>query len=543
MAMTLKMRMVAGFCVMIALSAVTAVVVVTALRGLQARTHLVTDVRFPTAMTAEEIRTQINQSSTSLRGAALFHEDPQAVTTMIKRYQEAWVDINRHMATFKELSTHWTNPKDKENLAELEKLIPPYYSQLEETKNAVQARNIELVKDQILRLNVPLADKIRQHLNELAASQKEMTKTDIEAVDKSAASTQAIVVGAGIISAFLGFIVSYFIIRSVTRPLSKVVENLESVAKRDLTKPALNMTVNDEIGRLATATDSMSSELKKMVGSIQQTANQVAAAATQVAASSEELASSIKTQEQSTNQVSAAITELSSSVGEVASKSAQSSEAARNSMKQAESGGSLVNQTIEQLGQINSRFDEVAQVVGDLEKQGEEVGRIVQVIQDIADQTNLLALNAAIEAARAGEHGRGFAVVADEVRKLAERTTQATGEVSKTIGGMRTGTQRAGEAMKTGRQTVADGRDMGTKTGEAVSVIVKAQVEAEQMAMSIAAATKEQSTATEEISRTVEQLTASNRECATAAGQASEASTSLSTQAEGLKKLMDQFKV
>ncbi|MBX9738347.1 MAG: methyl-accepting chemotaxis protein, partial [Phycisphaerales bacterium] len=389
----------------------------------------------------------------------------------------------------------------------------------------------------------PLAGQVRASLNEMIDNQNELrTKDQAALVHLEHRVIMVALVAAGA-STVLAFIAGFLTIRSITVPLARVASTLDSVAKRDLTVAPLNITINDEIGRLATATDTMSASLKKMVGDIQSTTNQVAAASTEVAASSEQLASSVKQQEESAAQVSAAVTELASSVSEVATKSADAAGAAAESKKNAETGGQLVRDTVDQLGQINLRFDDVSNVVDTLEKQGEEVGRVVQVIQDIADQTNLLALNAAIEAARAGEHGRGFAVVADEVRKLAERTTQATGEVSKTIGAMRAGTTSAAEAMKVGRQTVGDGRKKGTETGEAVAVIVKAQVVAEQMAGAIAAATQEQAGATEEISRTIEQMTASNRECAGAATQAASAASMLSQQAESLKKIMDQFKV
>lgn len=378
---------------------------------------------------------------------------------------------------------------------------------------------------------------------ELISSLKKSRDEVRDEADRVAAMAQTLVTVISVVALSVAVVLSYVLIRGITVPLGRVVESLSAVANRDLTKPALSMKSKDEIGVLAGATDRMSSALKQMVSEIQGTTNQIAAASTEVAASSEQLASSVKNNENAAQQVSSAVSELASSVSEVATKSAEASDAARESMKQAESGGNLVAKTVTQLGDINGRFNEVGSVISTLEQQGEEVGRIVQVIQDIADQTNLLALNAAIEAARAGEHGRGFAVVADEVRKLAERTTQATGEVSKTIGGMSEGTKKAAEAMVVGRKTVDEGREMGEQTGEAVRKIVDAQKEAEKRASSIAAATHQQSSATEEISRTIEQMTGSNRESASAADQAAGAATSLSTQAENLKRLVGQFRI
>lgn len=378
---------------------------------------------------------------------------------------------------------------------------------------------------------------------ELIASLKKTSQEVREKADAVATTSKTLVAIISALALGVAAVLSYVLIRGITGPLGRVVESLSAVANRDLTKPSLSMKSKDEIGMLAGATDRMSSALKQMVSEIQGTTNQIAAAATEVAASSEQLAASVKNNENAAQQVSSAVSELASSVSEVATKSAEASDAARDSMKQAESGGNLVAKTVTQLGDINGRFNEVGSVISTLEQQGEEVGRIVQVIQDIADQTNLLALNAAIEAARAGEHGRGFAVVADEVRKLAERTTQATGEVSKTIGGMSEGTKKAAEAMVVGRKTVDEGREMGEQTGDAVRKIVDAQKEAEKRASSIAAATHQQSSATEEISRTIEQMTGSNRESASAADQAAGAATSLSTQAESLKRLVGQFRI
>lgn len=404
--------------------------------------------------------------------------------------------------------------------------------QLQEQRNELVKNGLDQIGPQIARLAGELRDSLKKSKAERAA--------EMQTAMHSASMLMTVI---SCVMGVLSLVLSVTVIRGIVGPLGRVVNSLKSVATGDLSVPPLAMTTRDEIGILAQATDGMSAALKKMVSDVKATSNQVAAAATQVAASAEELSQTVKSQEQAATQVASAVTELSLSISDVATKSADSAKRAQDSMKQAVGGGELVQQTVTQLGQINERFGEVAEVVGTLEKQGEEVGRIVQVIQDIADQTNLLALNAAIEAARAGEHGRGFAVVADEVRKLAERTTQATGEVARTIGGMQEGTNKAAQAMKVGRETVEQGTVMGGEAGQAVAVIVKAQKDAEEVATSMAAVTHQQAAATEEISRTIEQMTVANTQSADAASQAAEAAGNLSTQAETLNSYMQRYKV
>lgn len=359
----------------------------------------------------------------------------------------------------------------------------------------------------------------------------------------SAQSSQTLMLTACGLALVASVSLATWIAMSIRRQTGTLVEQVKEIRERnDLTK-RVSADAKDEIGDLARAFNGMIETLQTILKEVGANATRVGAASAQIAANSEELSQTVSTQERAASQVAASVTELSSSVTEVANKGSQAKEMSHQTMTLAGKGGELVAQTVTQLGEINARFDDVATVVTGLEKQGEEVGRVVQVIKDIADQTNLLALNAAIEAARAGEHGRGFAVVADEVRKLAERTTQATGEVSQTINAMCQGTQNAADAMKTGRSTVEQGRHVGSEAGTAVAAIVSAQHEAEQMIASIAAATHQQSAAAEEISRTIEQMTAANTESANAASQASAAAQDLAKQAEGLTHLVSKFKV
>ncbi|MGD9791061.1 MAG: methyl-accepting chemotaxis protein [Phycisphaerales bacterium] len=332
--------------------------------------------------------------------------------------------------------------------------------------------------------------------------------------------------------------------RMVTRPLNGLIERIKDVATGDgdLTQ-RINLNRGDEIGRLAHWFDTFVGTLHGLIRSVADSTNSVAAAATEIAASAEEMAAGLTEQERQTSQVSAAVEEMAASATEVAQKSEATSKAAGDSRHQAEEGGRIVQDTVEEMKMISGEVTSSADSVLDLGKKSEQIGAIIGVINEIADQTNLLALNAAIEAARAGEHGRGFAVVADEVRKLAERTTKATEEVAQSIKEIQNGTGEAVQQIQAGSGRVSKGVDLVNSAGGALAKILDGSRNVVEMVSSIAAAATEQSAATEEIARSVQQISAVTRESNQGANQAAQAAQNLSQNAEQLRAIVGKFKV
>jgi len=369
------------------------------------------------------------------------------------------------------------------------------------------------------------------------------TQLPLEKLDKEVAGFMAsglIATVPLVIVAGLGFV--FLLRRMMGKPIAAIVTAVQEIASGKL-KTRLEVKSNDELGKLSNAVNTMTENLSEVIGEVQSSANEVAGAATQIASGAEEMAAGMEEQRRQTSQVSAAVEEMSASVAEVAEKSTGAARKSDDGGEQAVKGGEIVQETISGMNAISEQVNESVSAVGELGRRSEQIGEIIEVINDIADQTNLLALNAAIEAARAGEHGRGFAVVADEVRKLAERTTKATEEVADSIKAIQDETSQAVERMEAGKGRVDEGVQLAQQAGAALEQIVGGAKEMAPMIQGIAAAAEEQSSAANEISSNVERINAVTNESADGVNQVAQAAGTLSQKAETLQGLVRRFEI
>lgn len=395
--------------------------------------------------------------------------------------------------------------------------------------------------------------------------------------NKSRSFMIALVIG----SVLFGIGLGVFISRIISAPVSKLVLAAEKIAEGDL-NVQVESESKDEIGMLSLSFKQMIENLRNVVGNVKDTSEKVAASSQELASTSEEIAKGTQqiaqtvdqvasgSQEQSKNvQASAAaIEQLGQAVQEVANGaqtqskavddtvelveqitkaiehvSALSQEAAANGQQVsdvANTGGKQVSEAVVGMVRIKDATDKVEEMVKQLGESSQQIGAIVETIDDIAEQTNLLALNAAIEAARAGEHGKGFAVVADEVRKLAERSSKATGEIAELISNIQQMTNDAVEAMDIGSRQVADGRELANKAGDALNEIQQSVEGIVRQIEEMSAASQNMTSYSTEVVKAIENMSAVTEETTAAAQQMSASSTEVSHQIEQVASVSEQ---
>ncbi|MGR3986146.1 methyl-accepting chemotaxis protein [Vibrio harveyi] len=357
--------------------------------------------------------------------------------------------------------------------------------------------------------------------------------------------TDAITYGIIAIAALLalGFSLGLFLTKQICSPLNYVVEMASKIASGDLTyQLPRNKIGNDELGILADACIDMQAKLLSLVDSISSTTAQVSTATEEVSAISEQTSSGMDEQQQQLNLIATAMNEMQATVNDVANNTEAASETANGASNDAKQGLEVVQECISQINEASVAIQSVGTMVSELEQDASNISVVVDVIQDIAEQTNLLALNAAIEAARAGEQGRGFAVVADEVRTLASRTQSSTEEIVSIISKLQNCSKTAVSATNNSNDLIQVCVEQAQNAGATIGQIEQSVDNIAEKSIQIASACSEQSSVTEELHRNVEHINQFSSEVATGSRQTAVACRDLSELAVGLQEIVSQFK-
>ncbi|PCC97470.1 methyl-accepting chemotaxis protein [Halopseudomonas pelagia] len=397
---------------------------------------------------------------------------------------------------------------------------------------------LELISEQ---LN-PLADAMVQSLQALERINLEGAAQAGEASRASYASAQQMVIIFIILAALLTVFLAWILTNSIVRPIRQAVEVTERVATGDLTQQ-ITATGKDEPARLLRALAKMQEQLRSTLQGIASSSTQLASAAEELNAVTEDATRGLQRQDDEIQQAATAVNEMSAAVDEVASNAVSTSEQSRATSDTAIEGQQQVVRTVASIDKLSGTIQATATEVQELAEKAQNISRVLDVIRAIAEQTNLLALNAAIEAARAGEQGRGFAVVADEVRALAHRTQQSTSEIEEMIGTIQQGTERSVEAMNMSKTMAGSTLEQADAAGKALEVITAAILQINERNLVIASAAEEQAQVAREVDRNLVNIRDLSTQSAAGAEQTSSSSRELSRLAVDLNDLVNRFKL
>ena len=385
--------------------------------------------------------------------------------------------------------------------------------------------------------------RLRSQISQMSAFQDKLKLEVLKEQSAIESRVRWLVIVLALAGTMVGLGIATLITRSITATMSEMVELIHEIAANNLAVADMEVKVQDETGKAGEALNRMKNNLRGIIQSIASTAEHVASASEEISSSATQQAQSAETQKDQTVQVATAMQEMSSTVTSVSDSCNKAADAASQAAETARQGGSIVEATLAKMRVIAESVGATARKMEELGKSSDQIGRIIGVIDDIADQTNLLALNAAIEAARAGEQGRGFAVVADEVRKLAERTTTATKEITQMIKNVQDETKVAVTAMESGTKQVEEGVASTAKAGESLRAIIQMSEQVGGMIAEIATAATEQASTTEQVNGNVDQISRLVKESAIGAQQSATACHDLSGLALDLQTMVGKFKL
>ncbi|WP_411566874.1 methyl-accepting chemotaxis protein [Pseudomonas orientalis] len=398
-----------------------------------------------------------------------------------------------------------------------------------------QYRDSQVASAAALKIMSAQGDILLDRSNKLTASQTVVRDSD-------AAQAKQLLLLATLLAMLFGLFAAWAITRQIIIPLNQTLQVAERVASGDLSHN-LESARQDELGQLQRAMQSMTVGLRTLIGGISDGVTQIASAAEQLSAVTEQTSAGVNSQKIETDQVATAMNEMAATVQEVARNAEEASEAAVAADLQAREGDKVVGEAIAQIERLATEVGNSTIAMGDLKRESDKIGSVLDVIKSVAQQTNLLALNAAIEAARAGEAGRGFAVVADEVRSLAQRTQKSTEEIEELIVGLQNGTQQVATIMDNSRGLTDSSVELTRRAGSALESITRTVSTIQAMNSQIATAAEQQSAVAEEINRSVLNVRDVSEQTSSASEETAASSAELARLGIYLQTLVGRFRI
>nr|WP_207283548.1 methyl-accepting chemotaxis protein [Pseudomonas sp. FW300-N2F2] len=442
--------------------------------------------------------------------------------------RKAIAQLDAAIASLKPLNEHFSSSRQDE-LRQLENALTQY-------RSAVQA--FKLATADVVQARKEMTDQGTT----IVTLSEQLYQIQLDRRDAESAQARTLQLISTLLALLMGVIAAVIITRQITGPLRETLAVVERIASGDLSQNVI-VTRRDELGVLQQGIARMGVTLRDLISGIRDGVTQIASAAEELSAVTEQTSAGVNSQKVETDQVATAMHEMTATVQEVARNAEEASQAAAAADGEARAGDKVVSEAIAQIERLASEVVRSTDAMTVLQQESDKIGSVMDVIKAVAEQTNLLALNAAIEAARAGEAGRGFAVVADEVRGLAQRTQKSTEEIEGLVAGLQNGTQQVAAVMNNSRSLTDSSVALTRKAGESLGNITRTVSNIQSMNQQIAAAAEQQSAVAEEISRSIINVRDVSEQTAAASEETAASSVELARLGNQLQMMVSHFRV
>ncbi|MGY3883403.1 methyl-accepting chemotaxis protein [Aeromonas veronii] len=468
-------------------------------------------------------------------------KDPDTLNSSTQSFEAA---KSQYMAAEQRYgSMPFVSERDRNMFAELKTAAAKYFSAHGDLETAIRQGDIAKVQSLIKNESRAALEQAGQDGLELRKENDRVANLLTKQSEASYERAKLLSTTVGALTLLFVVIVAWLLIRQIRNPVMTLLEQTRQVAAGNLTSQLdMKQFSHDELGKLAQGFNEMQSNLRMLVNEVSGSVVQLGAAAEEISAVAQQSANNMGAQQHELNQLATAMNEMQATVQEVARNTNDAASAATSASDTAAQGSETVNDSIGRIEKVATAIEETALVIRQLGDDSRNIGMVLEVIQGIAEQTNLLALNAAIEAARAGEQGRGFAVVADEVRTLAKRTQDSTSQINHIISELQQRANEAGITMQQSQDMMSETVHTAREAGASIAEISSSVNSISHMNIQIATATEEQGAVSEELNRNVVNISNASEEVATGAKQMAQACNDLNLLATQLQEVVRKFR-